>query len=521
MNWKPMGALIGLRYKLMWAKTRSRGGKIALAAIGFLLAVLLAGVLTAGGVGAGILAIRSGQAERMAQAVLSHLFVTSVVGSLLLGFGMNSVFADAELRRFPLRERERFGARHFLGMADPFWLFVLALEAGLVVGLYVCGTYSFWYGAAAVMLLFVCGYLLTRLLGVWIERLMSTRSGSMVAVGLIMVLSLAPGTLTPILRKQPSLQAGILGVLQYSPPFAAAAAMTHQGAGAFPGLGLIAAWAVCLVAALVALERRPIARRQSARTAGVTWNGPLDRAAALFGPRMAPLVAHWLRFYLRNNRFRILYPFSLVLAAFLTYNIGLLLHVAGGLFVAALGGFPVVAFLGTSRIAVNQYGYVGGAFRRFFLFPTDPAASLRAGSYAAVLLSAAMIPPAAILWAAFAPRPLDPRVALMPAMNAVTVLFWFHGAGLWTSLYGPRRGDYDKALGNDLSLLGNIVFMGTVFACVALPMVLGPAVSPEDWWLTLPPAALAVAFYVASLRGASMAFLARRERLLAVLEGKA
>jgi hypothetical protein len=195
--------------------------------------------------------------------------------------------------------------------------------------------------------------------------------------------------------------------------------------------------------------------------------------------------------------------------------------VAGGLFIAAVGAFPIVAFMGTSRIAVNQYGYVGGAFRRFFLFPTDPAASLRAGSYAAVLLGAAMIPPAAILWAVFAPRPLDPRMVLMPVVNAVTVLFWFHGAGLWTSLYGPRRGDYDKSLGNDLSLLGNTVFIGTMLACVLLPLALGTSVSPDNWWLTLPPAALAVAFYVASLRGASAVFPARREKLLAVLEGKA
>jgi hypothetical protein len=236
---------------------------------------------------------------------------------------------------------------------------------------------------------------------------------------------------------------------------------------------------------------------------------------------MAPLVGHWLRFYLRNNRFRMMYAFSLPLAAFLTYNLGQALHRTGSLFVAAVGALPIVAFLGTSRIAVNQYGYCGGAFRRFFLFPTDPAASLRAGSYAAVLLSAAMIPPAAILWAVFAPRPLDPRMVAMPVIDAVTVLFGFHAVGLWTTLYGPRRGDYDKSLGNDLSLAGNIALIGTMLGCLLVPMALGSVVSPGNWWLAAPPAALAVAIYAASLRGASAAFPGRRERLLAVLEGKA
>jgi len=521
MNWKRIGDLIRLRYRLMWARTRSRNGKIALFAIGYFLAVLVAAVLAAGGLGAGIVAIRSGKAESMAQAVLSGLFVNAILGSVLLGFGMNSVFSDAELRRFPLRERERFVARHFLGMADPFWFFILALEAGLVVGLYVFGAYSFWNGAAAVLLLYVCGYLLTRIVGVWIERLMNTRSGSMVVLGLVMALSMAPGMLMPVLRKHPALKAETFAVLRYTPPFGGAAAMTHQGVEALLGLGLIATWAVGLAAALVALERRPAARRHSARNREATWSGSVNRLSALFGPRMAPLVGYWLRFYLRNNRFRMLYPFSLALAAFLTYNVGQLLHVPGGLFVAALGALPVVAFMGTSRIALNQYGYVGGGFRRFFLFPTDPAASLRAGSYAAVLLSAAMIPPAAILWAVFAPRPFDPRMALAPVVNAVTVLFGFHGVGLWTTLYGPRRGDYDKSIGNDLSLMGNVAVIGATLACILVPVALRRVASPGNWWTALPPAALAVAFYAASLRGASAAFPARRERLLAVLEGKA
>jgi hypothetical protein len=520
MNWKRIGGLIRLRYKLMWARTRSRNGKIALFAIGFLLAVLVTAAMAAGGVAAGILAIRSGQAERMARGVLSGLFVNAVFGSVLMGFGLNAVFSDAELRRFPLRGRERLVARHFLGLADPFWVFILALEAGLVVGLYVFGTYSFWCGALAALLLYVCGYLLTRVVGVWIERLMNTRSGSMIVLGLVLALSLLPGLLLSMLRKHSALRDGAAAALRYTPPFGAAAAMTHHGPEAFLGLGLIATWAVGLAAALVALERRPIARRQSAGSRA-TWGGPVDRLSALFGPRMAPLVGHWLRFYLRCNRFRMMYLFSIPMAAFLIYNMGQARKGVGSRFAAALCVFPVVAFLGTSRIALNQYGYVGGAFRRFFLFPTDPAASLRAGSYVAVLLSAAMIPPAAILWAVFAPHPLDPRMVLMPVVNAVTVLFAFHGVGLWTSLYGPRRGDYDKSLGNDLSLAGNIAMMGTLLPCLILPVVLGPAVSTANWWLTFPPAALAVAFYWASLRGASAVFPARRERLLAVLEGKA
>ena len=45
-------------------------------------------------------------------------------------------------------------------------------------------------------------------------------------------------------------------------------------------------------------------------------------------------------------------------------------------------------------------------------------------------------------------------------------------------------------------------------------------VSRENWW-TLLPAALAIAVYMASLRAASAVFTSRRERLLAVVEGRA
>ncbi len=525
MNWNLIGELIRLRYKLMWAKARLRSGKIALFAIGYLLFIMVIALLAAGGFGAGVVAIQAGKAEKVCQIVLSALFVNAVFASLLLGFGMSAAFSEAELRRYPVYARERFVARHFLGIVDPFWLFMLALELGLVLGLYGYGSYSLWDGVAAVLLLLACSYLLTRLLGEWIDRLMATGSGYTVVVVGIMCLSLAPATAMAVFNKHRDLIPKAMAVLRFSPPFGAATAMTHNGLEMFYGFAMLASWTLAFAVLLAILERRPVGQPQVAREPGSLWDSRFDRVAALFGPAMAPMVGHWLRFYLRNRRFRILYGFSLPLAAFLTNNTGRMGRGEDNLFLGALGSMGVVAFIGTSRIAVNQYGYVGGAFRRFFLLPTDPGASLRAGSYAAVFLSALWIPPAAILWAIFAPRPLDPRMIFMPVMNAVTAMFLFHGLGLWTSLYAPRRGNYDKSLGNDMSLIGNIALIGMVLGCMFLPRVLDATapwtVDPENWWLTLAPAATAIVFYIASLRGATARFPARRERLLAVVEGRA
>ena len=60
-----IGDLIALRYKLMWAKTRSRNGRIALFFAGYLL-LIVAWPRSAGRRAAsapGIVAVRSGNAE--------------------------------------------------------------------------------------------------------------------------------------------------------------------------------------------------------------------------------------------------------------------------------------------------------------------------------------------------------------------------------------------------------------------------------------------------------------------------
>jgi hypothetical protein len=525
MNWKKIGDLIRLRYKLMWAKTRSRNGKIALFVIGYLLFVMLAALVGLGGVGAGIVAIRTGKAETMAQVVLSGLFINAVMATILLGFGMSAVFSETELRRYPLRGRERFVARHFLGIVDPFWILVLILELGLVFGMYVLGTYSPGFGMAAALLLFVCGYLLAQAIGAWIERLMATGAGSGVVLLLILSILILPGTMAAVLKKNPAAGKQVLAALQFTPPFGAAAAMTHRGGTAFAGLGLIVLWSIGLALFLAWIEGRPAtAPRQLAVRGNVAGKADFfDRLGGLFSPDIAPLVTCWLRFFVRNKRFRILYLLSFPLAAYLTWNMGQLPKGRGDLFVAALGTLPIVTFLGPSRIGVNLYGYMGGAFRRFFLFPTDPAASLRAGSYASLLLGGSALVPAAIVWTAFA-RPLDFRVIAIPVINGVTVLFLFNSAGLWTTLFGARSGKYDRALGNDMSLLGNVVVIGSALTCVLAPQVLRRAapdlVSGENWWALL-AAALAIAVYMASLRAAGVVFSGRRERLLAMLEGKA
>jgi hypothetical protein len=522
MNTSLIGHLIGLRYKLMWAKTRSRNGKIALFFTGYILLILVGALLGAGGIGAGMAAVKTGKAGMVAKAVLTAIYGGAVMWTLLLGFGMNAVFSETELRRYPLAARERQLVRFFIGIVDPFWLLILLVDLGLVVGLNLLSGSSLGIGLIAVLLLLASNFALARAVGMFIDRLAETKAGPAILLFLVMVVAFLPQIALRTLVHNPAAQASVLGALRYTPPFAAADAITAQGAPALQGLFAIACWLLVFLAAAAWIEKHPYQQRVT-QSKAIGWNSPYERAGAWFGPANGVLVGNWLRYYTRNQRFRAMYLLSLPLVAFLTYKVGGV-GGRGDWLLGALGAFPILAYLGTSRFTVNQFGYVGGGFRRLFLLPTDPGACLRASSYASVLLGAAMLPIGLIAWIALVPGGSDPRKIVMLAGAGVTGLFLFNGLGLWSTLFGARKGNYYTALGNDLSLAGNVILIGCILCSLFLPVALkksAPAlVSPDNWWDVLPAVAAALTFYVVSLNLAAPMVHQRREQLMAVVEGK-
>ena len=522
MNTALIGQLVGLRYKLLWAKTRSRNGRIALFLVGYLLLVMVISLLATGGFGAAMLAVRTGKAEKVAQGVLSALFLEGVLAANILGFGMSAVFADTELRRYPLTAQDRRMARHLTGILDPFWFLFLALELGLALGLYVLGAGSFWFGLVAVLLLFIANYLLARVVGLFIDQLMQRKAGAPILLLLIMSMSFLPSMLIPEAQKHPALIAAITQRLQYTPPFGAAAAMIHPDVAGLAGLGVVLLWIAGLGLVLTWMEQHP-PRAKVAESVAVTWDSPFDRVGALFGPRMGPLVGHWLRFYGRNPRIRVLYMISFPLLGFLTWQTSQRMG-PYGLLVSALGTIPMMTFLGTSRLSVNQFGYVGGAFRRYFLLPIEPAATLRAASYAAITIGGSILPLALILWIVLTPYRFDWRMPLMLLCTGLTGLFLLNALGIWVTLFNPRKGNYNSNFGNDLSLGGNILLIGGMMMALLIPRLIHkfyPAlVSPESWWMYLALPVLAIAFYRITLQLAGPIFVNRREQLLAVVEGR-
>jgi len=526
MNFELIGTMIRLRYKLLWANTRTRNGKIAIFFAGYLLLVMFLALLGAGGTGAGMAAIRSGKGTVLAGAMLTGIFAQGLLAAVILGFGMATIFSETELRRYPLRANERRVTRHLIGIADPFWILFFILDLGIAFGLYLFGAGGFWFGLIAVLLLFVCNYIAARVLGMLVQRLTSRKFGAMLMLALVICIGMLPSLLQPVLKRNPAIWQGLKQVWQTTPPAAAGVAMTHLDLSALQALGVIALWTAALLVLLLLLERRPPKAAVVYETK-IVFEDRMDRLGTIFGPRIGPLVAHWLRFYFRNNRFRTIYPLALPLSAFLLFFFSRqdTKHNAfGSPFAVALAIFGIIGFVGTGQFAVNQFGYVGGGFRRFLLLPTDPAAAFRAGSYMFVSLSGALILPAALLFVLFGPIPWTPPLLAMLVGCAVMSLFLFHGVALWTSILGARRGNYKQALGNDLSLAGNIAVLGGTLGWLFLPQLVirgdSAALVRSYWWTTPALALAALLFYTVSLRLTTSLFRARREELMSMMEGK-
>jgi hypothetical protein len=397
---------------------------IALFLAGYLLLVTVMALAAVSGLGAGVQAIRSGRGVTVAAVLLAGIYLQSLFVSLATGFGMAAIFSDSQLRRYPLRAWERQVARHVIGIADPFWCLFLILDLGAAIGLYAAGTGGFWPGLIAILLLFLSNYLCARVVGTVVDRTIEMKGG-----GALLILAAAAVTLPlPFLvraHKNPAVRL----IWHALPTSGAADAITRTGSPAIAGLAIAIAWLVALAASLVLVESR--APRVNSRQSGkLVWTGPIDRIGALFGSRYGVPVAHWLRFYTRNNRFRAIYPLALP-------GFTLLIYVAGrpttrNPFALSVAAFSMVGSLATGQFAVNQFGYLSSGMRRFLLLPTDSAAALRSGSYLFTALGAATIPVAALIWCVLWRQPFDPRTLLMLVSCGFASVFLFHldvGAG--------------------------------------------------------------------------------------------
>jgi hypothetical protein len=230
------------------------------------------------------------------------LFLSATFIGVFTGWGVRNAFSDVALRRYPLNAKGRLAVRHLTGLLDPLWLLIFTLELGLAVGMYTFGGSSFWVGLAAIMLLVLVNYFLTRDLVCTAAALVRYRIGKVV-----LVIALSGAALPAFLAgagwiQDPRFLGACSRVLRFSPPLVAADLIVPTtGSAPLTNTSILLLWLVGLMWLSPTLERCSAAPT-TARTTGARWRSGYDRFASLFGPQVAPWIAKSLRYYFRALR---------------------------------------------------------------------------------------------------------------------------------------------------------------------------------------------------------------------------
>ncbi len=514
--------LLKLRYRLFWARARSRRAKIALSS-GVFLVGWIAVLLGMGGGGVGVVASRFAKPTVAADFAFGMVFVWAMVGALVFALDSPAALSDESLRRYPLTRLDRLAARYAVGLFDPLWLLVFVLDFSITAGFVATSAARWWAAFPAAALLFLTNYLAARLLAEVVGRITATRVGSAALILAFAVLLASAGALPLALQgpNRPETRL-VLAALKFTPPLAVATVVT--GASALVSLGAMLVTLVWLLGvgfALVSLEGRPV-RSKAVAGAEATWNSPHDLFAAMFGPTLAPLVGKTLRYYVRTPMFALNYLFCVIGPTLLT-----LPPAFGGAdplahFFAALAAVSFfVGYGGIGTVTSNAFGFDRSGFRRYFFSPVSSRSILRAMAFVPLALGAPSVPLSLGVFLVFWHAGVDSRMVILWFSVGFGGLLLFQGLGLWTSLFSPRARDFEIRYGKTLPMAQNILMIVSMASCpvlLAIFHVLGSATLLAYWWVAVLALLPVAAFYIFTLRRAGSVLRARREQMLPILE---
>jgi hypothetical protein len=526
MRLRPLLRIVALRYRLLWARVRSKQGKAILLLCGYFLIFPIVIALLAGGIGSGLAAIRTGRAELVAEIVLGSVYLDAILIAAILGIGSTPAFSDVSLRRYPLSPLERLGVRQVTAFLEPVWLFVLALDVGVAVGFHVfVGASSLWLAIPAAILLVMTNFLLARTLSVLVEWIVTRRGGALaLMIAFVLLVSLvpfAPDLFGSAAWWQHGTVPALLFILQLTPPFAAAGVMVGSSVlASLYGLLLLLVWFFLFTTLLVLLECLPPAARAVAGAEAV-WKGSYDRLAKAFGPSLSPLVGKILRYYVRSPQLWLSYPGAPIFSVFWALFLARREHDPLAGFLTMLAIISIVGYMSMGVMTMNAFGFDGSGFRRYFLFPVSPSVVFRAAALVPLLLGTVLIPITMGLWSAVWRGHVDALMVVMLLSSGFAGMFLFQALGLWTSLLTPRAMDFKIKLGNKLSLAQNALMLAEILVFIWLPtglLILGSNIVLLYWWVLPLMMVAAACFYFGTLLAGARAFRARHERILSIIE---
>ena len=517
MNRNLIWQLIKLRYKLNWAQARTSSGKVVLMLIGYtFVAGMVLLFLILGGASGAASAKLADNGGLIIRGLLGLLFGAGIIAGIMFGVGPRAVFADNVLRRYPLNAKQRFVARHLIGLFDPTWPLLLSGALGLVISLAIAGRKSIIIGLPVALLIIVVDYLIVAALLSFIDRVMQRRNGAAIVYAVIFLPFSLSGIILPRLLdpRHPARYAVVDKILQMLPPGAASNALIASDAWLVAlNLLVLLFWAALLISILALVEQRA-AGSQSRGSAKVILTSGYDRVVKLFGPRYGPFAAKSLRYYFRSNQVRlgfITVPVMVLMGPFLGRN-------GGGGFLMTLAMFAFVGVGSNSAITTNQFGYDGAGIRRYALLPISFAEALRAGSLVGIFMGCVAIIPSIFLYTMLFVHPFDPRRVIVLVLSSLAGLLLFSGLAIFTSVLSPWPADLVKVMGNKPPVVTQFVIAGWFMVFFPAAMVLGQFIELSDilanWWVFLAFLLVALAFYIMSVKAGSKLAIERREKII-------
>jgi hypothetical protein len=515
--------LVRLRYRLIWAQARTSNGRMAL----FFALYLLGGIsllfFSLAGWGMAQGAIDLGEGEPIARWGLTMLFFNGIGLSILFGLGARTAFSEEALRHYPLNSQERFLVRHAIGLLDPVWLFVVAGAFGLAIGLAWTGHGSIVTVFPAAVFFIIVSYLATSVLLSLAGIIVETRSGTALFSALVILLvSFGPLAIASLIAAHRfDIWLMLDQLLQLTPPGAAAAMMSGNGSLKLGGTGLLFIWCAALAYSLMRLERRSPSSR-SADPGIVIRSDLIDQLGSLMSLRYGPIVSKSLRYHLRSNIIR----FSLITSPIVVLMGKYILPWGWQerFFLISLSIFFILSSATGAALMFNLFGYDDAGIRRYAILPISFADALRAGSLASLLLRTITVIVAFGLWLIFyAGETITWRMIVMMLSIAMASLFLFNALGLWTSVFSPKRLNFDAMWNSRLSFSANLV----VIIGISVPLWVAAFISnrldqtalTRYWWISCLILIFCLGFYILSFVIMDAPAKSRRERLINLIAG--
>jgi hypothetical protein len=512
--------IVRLRYRLQWAQIRRSPGRL----LWFLfIQIVVMCVAAAGailGFGALVVAVQTGRATGIVQAILGGIYVNGLVASLVFGYGLNQAFSDKALRRYPFSHTDRFVIRHLLALTEPLWIIAIAAYGGVAIGAAALGVAPLWVTVPVLALLVTSNYLVVRTLLGLSDLLMASALGSLLLFATLQLVFLIPMSMR-LVFSDPARSALLRQAIAFTPPVAVGSIL--MGAAGGSALLLLAAWCAVPVVLLFWLDRRPEVT-DSGRSGKAAWNGPLDRLAALFPSPQAPLVARGLRFYLRNQQVQLgmigliitlgVMPFYLARQGFSRGG--------GSIFDLTLLLSPLVATV-TAALSSNAFGFEGSGTRRLLSAPVSRRMILGSISLSSVLIGSVYFVGVIALWVALTPIHVEPRMVLMLLTHGASGLCLYHAIAVWTTILTPARANYFEKFRRQSSTGARVTGFFMMFimlgSILTRRLVMRGDVI-DYWWLSCLVLMASIGIFLVSLSLATPVFERRRERLLSVVEGR-